>query len=62
MGWKKLWIIGLLGGFFGTIVSCCYSSGSHINGISIPTTFCGVLLGYTIIKWDKWSYSGSGRY
>lgn len=55
-------MIGLFGGFAGTMLSCCYSSKLHINGASIPSTFNGVLLGYTCLKWDKWSYTGSGRY
>ncbi|CAD8105582.1 unnamed protein product [Paramecium sonneborni] len=62
LGWKKLWMISVFGGFGGTLLSCCYTSKLHINGVLVPSTFNGVLFGYTLLKWDKWSYSGSGRY
>lgn len=62
LGWKKLWMISIFGGFGGTMLSCCYTSKLHVNGALVPSTFNGILFGYALLKWDRWNYSGSGKY
>jgi len=62
LGWKKLWMIGLVGGAAGTLFSSCVNSSAHVNGSSIPSTYIGILSGYTSMKWSSWSYAGSGRW
>lgn len=62
LGWKKLWMISIFGGFGGTMLSCCYTSKLHVNGVLVPSTFNGILFGYALLKWDRWNYSGSGKY
>lgn len=57
-----LWVVSAISGIAGTILSCCLTPWPHVNGSCLPSCFLGFLFGYLLIKWDKWDYSGSGRW
>ena len=61
LGFKKMFIGFVMGGLGGSLLSCLMSDQPSVMGSNIPATFLGVLIGFMIIKWDKWDYPGSGR-
>jgi len=61
LGFKKTFIGFVTGGLGGFLLSCLMSDQPSVMGSNIPATFLGVLIGFMIIKWDKWDYPGSGR-
>ncbi|KAL4475101.1 hypothetical protein ABPG74_001797 [Tetrahymena malaccensis] len=61
IGFKKMFLIYIIGGYSGTLVSCLMSDSPGVDGTNPVASFLGVLFGFLLIKWDKWDYPGSGR-
>lgn len=62
VGWKMLWMVGAIAGVGGILISSCLTPWPHVDGSCPPAAYIGFLLSYLIVKWDKWNYSGSGRW
>jgi membrane associated rhomboid family serine protease len=62
IGWKKLWMVGLVSGSAGILLSCSFFPTPHVNGSCSPVAYMGILFGYMCFKWEEWNYTGSGKW